>query len=278
MTTTVFDLTVSIVLHQTPIEELRLCLDSLSDFKGNIYLYIVDNSPTDALKAQCPSNLCHEYIHLSTNPGYGSAHNVAIRKARLLVCPYHLVLNADIKFGRNVLTPMLSYMDQHVSVGLMMPKVLNSDGTVQYLCKLLPSPSDLLWRRFSSREVNTSRKKRFELHMSGYSKTMFVPNLSGCFMLLRQSTLSDIGLFDERYFMYGEDIDLCRRIASSYETIFFPEVSVTHAYGAASYKSIKMLLIHALNIARYFNKWGWIFDSGRTKLNQKTLNQLSNSP
>ena len=275
MTLTGIDLTLSIVLYRTSTEDLRLCFDSLGRFKGNLYLYLVDNSPTDALREECPSNLRHEYIHLPGNPGYGSAHNVAICKAQVLGCRYHLVLNADISFSTDVLTPMLDHMEHSPQIGQMMPKILSLDGTVQHLCKLVPTPSDLLWRRFSGKQVKASSKQRFELHMSGYDKIMFVPYLSGCFMLLRQSALKEVGLFDERYFMYPEDIDLTRRIAERYETIFFPEVSVTHGHGAASYKSFKMLLVHAYNLIKYFNKWGWLSDPSREKLNRKTLDQFA---
>lgn len=58
---------------------------------------------------------------------------------------------------------------------------------------------------------------------------------------------------------------------------FFPNVEVVHLHGAASYKSVRMLLIHMINIFKYFNKWGWIFDSGRRKLNEKTLRLISES-
>jgi GT2 family glycosyltransferase len=102
---------------------------------------------------------------------------------------------------------------------------------------------------------------------------MFVPYLSGCFMLLRTSALIDVGLFDERFFMYPEDVDLTRRIAARYETIFFPHVSVYHEHGAASRKSLKMFAVHFFNMVRYFNKWGWLVDPGRRELNRKTLAQ-----
>jgi GT2 family glycosyltransferase len=107
---------------------------------------------------------------------------------------------------------------------------------------------------------------------------MFVPYLSGCFMLLRQESLRKIGLFDERFFMYPEDIDLSRRMAVCYDTLFFPLATVTHEHGAASRKSLRMLLIHLVNIFKYFNKWGWIHDPIREQLNCRTLKQFSPSP
>jgi GT2 family glycosyltransferase len=267
-------LTVSIVLYQTPVDDLRQCISALQLFPGRLHLYLVDNSPTDILRGECPSDLSHEYIHIPSNPGFGAAHNVAIRKSQAFGGCYHLVLNADVSFDQDVLTPMLAYMKAHPEVGQMMPKVLNYDGSVQHLCKLVPTPFDLLLRRFSMWKIREVSNRQFELRDSGYDKIMFVPYLSGCFMLLRQSALQIIGLFDERYFMYPEDIDLTRRMAVVYDTIFFPQVSVVHVHGAASHKSLKMFTIHIINLCKYFNKWGWFYDSMRIQLNRKTLQQF----
>jgi GT2 family glycosyltransferase len=93
-------------------------------------------------------------------------------------------------------------------------------------------------------------------------------------MLLRHESLKFIGLFDERFFMYPEDIDLTRRMAQHYSTIFYPQVAVTHQHGAASYKSLKMLVIHTFNIIKYFNKWGWFHDPIRDDLNSKAKHQF----
>ncbi len=269
-----FDLTISIVLFKTPRCDLRMVLDSLILYKGKFFLFIIDNSPTDELRSECPTNISYDYIHLPSNPGYGTAHNVAIRKSLKLKSPYHLVLNADIHFSSDIISPMISYLNGNKKIGLMMPKILNCDGSLQHLCKLVPTPLDLLARRFYTNKLKFENNQRFELHSSGYDKLMFVPYLSGCFMLLRNSALREIGLFDERFFMYPEDIDLTRRMAERYETIFFPEVSVIHKHGAASQKSFKMLFIHILNIIKYFNKWGWFIDPIRVNLNKKTLSQF----
>lgn len=268
-------LSISIVLYCTPINQLSKCLRSLEYFSGICHIYFIDNSPTDALRSHCKSKIHSDYVHLPHNPGYGSGHNVAIcyaQSRREFI--FHLVINADVYFDCDIISPMIQYMKEHPEVGHMMPKVLNHDGTVQYLCKLVPSPVDLLLRRFMSRKISGYNNYNYELRASGYNKLMFVPYLSGCFMLLRHESLMSVGLFDEQFFMYPEDIDLTRRIAERYETIFFPEVCVFHDHGAASYKSLKMLVIHVINIVKYFNKWGWFYDPIRVRLNRKTLSQI----
>jgi GT2 family glycosyltransferase len=269
------DLTVSIVLYKTPINDIHQVIESLKFFKGKVQLFFVDNSPTDDLRVECRSILPFDYIHMPKNPGFGTGHNVAIKKAQEIGSNYHLVLNADVYFHKDIISPMLKYLDEHPNIGQIMPKVINEDGTVQRLCKLVPTPADLLLRRFFFRKAKNRSNSHFELHKSGYDKIMFVPYLSGCFMLLRQSALKEIGMFDERFFMYPEDIDLTRRMAVRYETIFFPKVSVVHKHDAASYKSLKMLFIHIINLILYFNKWGWFHDPIRSDLNTKTLIQFS---
>jgi GT2 family glycosyltransferase len=129
-------------------------------------------------------------------------------------------------------------------------------------------------RRFVPDKLSRKSREKFTLRATGYDRIMFVPYLSGCFMLLRRAALKDVGLFDERFFMYPEDIDITRRIAMKYDTIFYPLVSVRHEYGGASKRSLKMFVVHTYNLIKYFNKWGWFFDNERKYLNLKTLRLL----
>ena len=156
-----------------------------------------------------------------------------------------------------------------------MPKVLYPDGTTQHLCKLLPTPMNLFGRRFVlSRRIQQRIDARFELHFSGYDRVMYVPSLSGCFMFMRTDTLRKAGLFDERYFMYAEDLDLCRRIGEVSLTLFCPAATVFHTYEKGSYKDPVLLKYHIRSVIQYFNKWGWLFDRKRRAANRKCLEQF----
>ena len=267
-------ISVSIVLFRTPIAQLRRCISSLNYYNKSIRLFLIDNSPTDSLRSEISQIYPYKYVHLPHNPGFGTAHNLAIRAAQLIGSHYHLVINADVSFTTDIISPMMDYMEKNLQIGLLMPKVTYPDGRIQRLCKLVPTPLDFLVRRLAPSGIRASYNERFEMHNSGYDRVMFVPYLSGCFMLLRQSALKEVGLFDERYFMYPEDIDLTRRIAEKYETIFFPSVAIVHEHGAASRKSIRFMLIHAVNTIKYFNKWGWFWDPKRSLLNKKALGQF----
>lgn len=260
-------LTVSIVLHKTDVNQLIRCIDSVNK-NIDTRIFLIDNSPTKNLKSIADEFDNVTYVFNPANPGYGAAHNIALRKAIEIGGSYHLVLNADVYFNVGTLRQLVDYMNREPDVGLVMPKVLYPNGEIQYLCKLLPTPIDLISRLIFPKKIQVKNNLKFEMRSSNYDKEMFVPYLSGCFMFLRIEALKKCGLFDERFFMYPEDIDLTRRVAAEYRTMFYPGATIYHEYGAASKKSIKMLLIHAYNIIRYFNKWGWIFDSERGRLNK----------
>ena len=265
----------SIVLYhnnKTQLEKAIACFLN-SNLAGNIYL--VDNSSDDSLAVLKKLDKRIIYIFNNANLGYGAAHNIAIRESIKHNIPYHLVLNPDIYFEPGVLEILYSYMEQNSDVGQLMPKVLYPDGSIQYLCKLLPTPFDLFGRRFFNigpfKKYIEKRNDKYELRFTGYNKIMNIPYLSGCFMFFRTKALKDVGLFDERFFMYPEDIDITRRMHKKYKTIYYPAVSIIHDHGAESYKNIKMLRIHIINMIKYFHKWGWCFDKERKLFNNRVL-------
>ena len=241
-------------------------------------LYVIDNSPSDELGTSI-SVISDKIVYLfnGTNLGYGAAHNIGIKKAIEEKVDYHVVINPDISFSKGIFKSLAMYMGENHNCGLVMPKVVYPNGDIQYLCKLLPTPWDLFGRRFLPlKKYNRNRKYKYELIFSGYDKIMWVPSLSGCFMFMRVDVLRKIGGFDERFFMYAEDLDLSRRIGTISDTIFNPNIIVMHGYDKGSYKSWKLLRFHIFSVFKYFNKWGWFFDSYRKDINKKCLNYLEN--
>ena len=183
-------------------------------------------------------------------------------------------MNADVLVKAEDLDYLHDFMKHNPQVGLVMPKVVYPDGRLQYLCKLLPTPLDVFGRRFLPQKWFAKRNRRYELRDSGYDKMMNVPYLSGCFMFMRTEAVLKARLFDERYFMYPEDIDLTRTIHRDYLTVFLPDVTIVHDHERGSYKSWRLLWIHIVNMCRYFNKWGWFIDKERRLMNQLTLEQF----
>lgn len=268
---------ISIVLYKNKAKEIINLINSIFKYNNQLIteLFLIDNSPGDELKSLKEIDNRISYFFNNANLGYGKGHNIALKNAINNDYKYHLVLNPDIIFQKEIINELLNYMDHNNNVGQIMPKILYPDGNIQYLCKLIPTPIDLLIRLLMPNKFFEKRRKKFELRFTNYDKIMEVPYLSGCFMLLRIKAVKEVGFFDERFFMYPEDIDLTRRINKKYKTIFYPKVAVQHEHAKESFRSPKLLLKHIYNLILYFNKWGWVIDNDREKTNKKILQKLN---
>ena len=247
----------SIVLYHTPTAEVQKIVRLLRACPEIDEIWLIDNSEiiTEAFMF-----LPATYIFNKANLGYGKAHNIALEKSLKTNAKYHLVLNSDIEFSPEIISELVSFMDTNDTIGHAMPLVRYPNGEIQYLAKQLPTPFDLFARRFIPKTWIKKRTAKFENHwfyqQNDYtSKLLDAPYLSGCFMFLRCETLRKVGLFDPRFFMYPEDIDLTRRIHEHYRTVMYPAVEIIHNHAQGSYKSLRLLWIHITNRVKYFWKW-----------------------
>lgn len=236
-------------------------------------LYVVDNSLTP-LRHEYFSHPRVMYIYPGKNLGFGSAHNLALKHLRE-PSEAHLILNPDISFSPEVIPHLINRMSAETDIGALMPKIVYLNGELQRLCKLLPTPLHLIFRRF----VPFPRLRKYidEVYeLSGLRQDIpsDVPSLSGCFLLVRSSVLQKVKGFDERYFMYMEDVDLIRRINDIARTVYDPAVFVSHGYGKGSYRDKKLLYYHIRSAIKYFNKWGWFVDSVRASRNRQILGTI----
>lgn len=270
-------ITASIVLYNTKIEDLTEVINSYRPDENRL-LFLIDNSREKADYIDSVLNANVQYIRNEINIGYGAAHNIGIRKSIESGADYHIVLNPDLSFEPQIIDELKAYADINTDVAYMLPKVTYPDGEIQYLCKLLPTPFDLIFRRFIPPVGLLKRlNDRYILKDSGYNRIINPPCLSGCFMFMRTETLSANELFfDDRFFMYCEDFDLMRRIHRVSKTIFYPEVTIIHNHAKGSYKSKRMLWMHIKSACKYFNKYGWLFDKERRVQNRIILEELKN--
>ena len=260
-------LNISIVLYHPKWEQEVLPLvTELLKVHNLRRIYLLDNSETKSKEPIAKSPKLR-YMHMDANLGYGKAHNIAIRETAYEQTAFHLVMNSDIRVQAEDIDAMHDWMIANQQVGQLMPKVLNPDGSQQYLAKRLPSPLDVFGRRFLPAFLMKHRNKRYELRDLDLNRPINAPYLSGCFMMLRTKAVVEAGLFDEQFFMYPEDIDLTRRIHRNYLTLYYPAWTIVHDHAQASYKNKHMLRIHIQNMCRYFNKWGWCFDKERKLFN-----------
>jgi GT2 family glycosyltransferase len=270
-----YDVTASIVTYNTDLGELERAVNSCLNSSLRTEVIVVDNSTSDDLKALCLA-LKVQYIRTGKNIGFGAAHNVAFKRA--LRSKYHLVMNPDVQFGQDVLKELFTFLEMNESVGLVMPRVVYPDGSFQKLCKRLPTPFDILAKRVFPEFLKRMFHKRlsaFELGDMDMTKVLSVPYLSGCFMLLRRNALQEVGLFDERFLMYFEDLDLTRRIHERYQTVYYPYATITHRHEKGSYKSARLLYYGIRSAILYFNKWGWVCDQQRDQVNS-TIGPVDN--
>lgn len=265
----------SLVLFHNEPHHFEVAISSFLNGCDGI-LCVVDNSLTP-LRSELFNNARVRYLHVGENLGFGRAHNYAIA---LLdnSSDVHLILNPDIVFEVYVLPELSKFLLLNPNVGALMPRVNYPDGSLQRLCKLLPTPLDLIIRRFIPFDWLKARlNQRYELYELPQDRPSCVPSLSGCFLLVRTKLLHQLGGFDQRYFMYLEDVDLVRRIGDVAQTMYLPSVHVTHVHAKGSYYNRKLLCYHLYSAVSYFSKWGWFIDRARHARNAAVRDSLQNS-
>jgi GT2 family glycosyltransferase len=260
-------ISVAVVLFCNKIEQLERLFNSLNNSIVPLNICIVDNSPYDNLRT-IVENFGFSYSHTPCNPGFGASHNFAFRLSEN--SEFHCIVNPDVYFDENAIYNLVSYLNNEPDVQCVVPKIIYPDGRLQRLCKLLPSALNLISRRFIPLLAD-HLDEEYELRWFCYDKTVEIPYVSGCFMVVRSCAFNRINGFDEQFFMYLEDIDLSRRLGDLGRIVFNPSIVVTHEYAKASYKNNKLLWAHIKSTIQYFNKWGWIFDSKRLSINRRAI-------
>jgi GT2 family glycosyltransferase len=248
-----------IVLYKNDRLILLNAINSFLNTDLNVKLYLIDNSPVNDLKDIIEDERV-VYTHNPSNPGFGAAHNLIIKKV-MTESSYHLILNPDIYFEAGTLELLYNYMESNPHVAHVMPKVLYPNGAIQYLCKTNPTPFDLFARRFLPPFLKKYFKKRmdtYEYKDKDYNQVMHnIPYLSGCFMFIKTNIFEQVGLFDDRIFMYIEDADLTRRIIQVADNAYYPEAVVYHHFEKGSHKNWRLMWYSIHGAFVYFNKWGW---------------------
>lgn len=264
-----YQIVASIVLYNHTHSQLDDTISSLLNELCVEKIVLVDNG--GAQWAASLDNPRIHYIAAEQNKGFGSGHNLAM-KHFLDKCNYFLVCNPDISFAQGELESLYHFA-RDGNHRFVSPRIYYSDGRLQHGCRLLPTPANLLLRRFFPR-WGAKLDITYEIQHADYSQSFSVPSVSGCFMLIDSLLLKELHGFDERYFMYLEDVDLCRRALSFTEIVFYPGASITHVFGKGSYKSLNLFAYHIKSAINYFNKWGWLRDAERSITNQKYLNAI----
>ncbi|MBH2760294.1 glycosyltransferase [Serratia ureilytica] len=264
-----FQIVASIVLFNHSYEQVAGTLTSLLAERCVDKIVLVNNGGADWADALDNDRI--SYISAKGNGGFGHGHNLAMGRY-LGSCGYFLICNPDITFEPGALSELYRFAreENHQFVS---PRIHYSDGRLQHSCRLLPTPANLFLRRFLPK-WGAKMDIDYELQRADYERIFAVPTVSGCFMLLRSELLAQLEGFDERYFMYLEDVDLCRRALEFTDIVYYSGTTITHVFGKGSYKSMTLLGYHIRSAILYFNKWGWFFDRKRCRYNQRYLSSI----
>lgn len=222
-------LTISIVNYNAG-EYLIKCLESLKSVQkeADFDVYVVDNASIDGSIELAEKKFPQfHFIKNKTNLGFGKAHNLVLEKVR---SPYLLTLNPDSEIQPGVLAYMLKYMSSNEDVGLATCKIVKPNGKLDIAShRGFPTP------KASFFYFVLKNDKYYHLTDRDMNKIHEIDSAVGAFMMVRKSVLDKVGYFDEDYFLYAEDIDICFRIkAAGYKIMYVPDVEIKHIKGVSS--------------------------------------------
>ena len=264
------DVIVSLVLFHTARQEVEFCIGQILSSRRRTHVIIVDNGPTSTPLDHYPRDRV-TFVHSGSNLGYGRAHNRAIMLGRHRA-PFHLIMNTDVVLNGDVIDEMVTFMEKHGDAGLTSPLIRYPDGSLQTSCRLLPTPMNMFGRGFLDNSPwNREMNRSYELQHWAYDTVQNIPFLPGCFMLVRSDILTKVNGFDERFFLFAEDLDLSRRIYAISSCMFVPTSSIQHELRSRARFQWRRHLHKIVNITRYFNKWGWLSDRERVRINADTI-------
>ena len=258
-------LSIIITHHRTPVL-LKLCLKSIKENIGQIEheIIVVDSQAEpetqDLIKENFP---LVRFVSFPNNVGYAKIVNKGIESSQ---GEYLLILNADIIVLKESINRLVEFIQNHSQVGLVGPQLLTFNNLIQNSCFCFPNIGAIIARRTFLGKLNWGKKKinHFLMKEEDFSSLKRVDWLQGSAMLVRKEAIKKVGLLDERFFMYLEDADWCRRFwQNSYEVVYLPTAQMAHYYYRTSKKwggfldifLNKYTRLHLVSAVKYFWKW-----------------------
>lgn len=265
-----FDVCVSLV-NTNEREDIERCLASLyedtKEVSFSVQIVIVDNASTDniaeLLKEKFPKV---QLLRQEKNMGFGASHNRVLKE---FDAKYFFILNPDTIFlsGGRILEKMYSWMEAHPAVGMMGPKVVYPDGSLQLSCYRFPTFLQPIYSRTKLGKSGRGKQiaDHFVMKEFDHDSTRPVDWVMGSAMFVRSAALKKSGVFDERYWMYAEDSDLCRRLWEANWPIYYVhDIVIQHFHRRSSAKvpgivnallKNKFARVHLISWFKYFLKW-----------------------
>jgi len=255
-----------IVLNYRTKGLLKECLKGIKlvQPKLDYEIIVVDNASGDGTPVMMRENFPDiRFIASDKNLGYAKGNNLGIKAA---YGRYIMIMNPDIVMFHGVLEKLVEFMDNHSDVGVIGPKLLNPDKSLQYSCYRFPDFWTPIYRRTPFGYFRFAKKKLDDYFMKDFdhASPREVDWLLGGCLLIRRKALEDVGFLDERYFAYFDDVDLCRSMwEKKWKVVYYPLVSVVHFHRRESAEGYwwsgffkKVTRVHLASWIKYFRKWG----------------------
>lgn len=250
------EISASIVLYKEDVNVLSATINCFLNIPESKTLFLIDNSPNNTYQEKFKNpNII--YISKHKNLGFGKGHNSVIKFLHNFT-KYHLILNPDVTFKRDTISKLITQLNNNINTAMIAPRVVFPSNKHQYSCRRYPSVKELLARRFYLKKIFKQTIEKGIYLDKKLDKPFYSEYLTGCFHLYNTEDFIKLKGFDERYFMYMEDVDICKKIdAMGKKKLYYPKVTITHVLKQGSAKSPKLFLIHVVSAIKYFLKWGF---------------------
>ncbi len=196
---------------------------------------VIDNASTDGSAAMVAADFPDVTLHANMhNPGFAAAVNQAVAAC---ATPFVLLLNSDTVIQPGALAALARYLSEHPRAGVVGPRLLNTDGSLQPSCFYFPTPPHILLElsNLSAALRHVPLVRRWHLRSWSHQEARRVPWVLGAALGVRRTAFATVGGFDESFFMYSEEVDFCYRLRQhGWETHFAPQAAVMHVGGAST--------------------------------------------
>ena len=256
------DISLTIVAYNN-YDDIKNAIDSIEEYTSkNIKkdIYIVDNSCLDDndkvikdFNKYISKYKDINYINTHDNLGFGKGHNYVIKDIN---SKYHAIVNPDIIIKEDALSKIIKYLDNNNDVGMVIPNIVDEKGNRQDVYRLELTVFDMFIRMFC-KSLFKKRQAKHTMQDKDYSKPFQVPFGQGSFLVIRTDLFKKLNGFDDRYFMYLEDADLCKRVNNESKLMYYPDATVIHKWEKGSHKNKKLFKYHLKSMRLYFKKWGY---------------------
>lgn len=256
-------LSISIVVYKK-YDDVLLAIDSIERFTDSSLskrIYIVDNSryaDDNHYKQTFLQTLAKYkdvvYQDTKKNLGFGKGHNFVLDQ---LDSDYHAIVNPDIVLYSDAFSPLVEFLKKNTDIGMTAPILTDEYNNIQSVFRRDLTLLDLFCRYV---HFCGPMKRRHAYHtMADVDKNrdFECPFIQGSFLVVRTELFKNVKGFDDRYFMYAEDADLCRKFAQKSRVVVHSDVKVVHKWEKASHTNFKLMRIHFVSLMKYFHKWGW---------------------